>query len=521
MSNELVNGALHPVGEAKSPLAGRIEGLADPVRVETAGGCVHVEWDPEAPVTPIGQLVFFAQFLEVSGHFTALCADVPLERTSPNAPAPRDVLGTAVLGVLCGQKRYAHLGALRFDPVNPGLLGMSKVVSEDSVRRFFAALEPPAAAGWLSGHLRQCWEGLLTTPWVLDVDTTIKPIYGHQEGATKGYNPQKPGRPSHAYHTYFIGRARICLDVEVEEGRHHAAKHGHAGLWRLLDELAPSLRPVAIRGDLAYGEENFLRQCEEHGQGYLFKLRQSPKVKELIRALERQSGWSDAGQGFEGLGGELKLKAWSRLRRVVVLRRPRVRPAGEAGALPLLEAGGLRVDPSTAYEFMVLVTSLALPVESLAQMYRDRADVENCFDELKNQWGWGGFTTADLARSRSMARLVALVYNWWSVFVGLVEPRRHAEAITSRPALLAGVARVIRSARQTTLLVTSTHAQAAENSQRLSAVSRFLASLAAAAEQLTRPERWRRILSAAFARFFDGELIPPLPNSLPGPAYAA
>ena len=31
----------------------------------------------------------------------------------------------------------------------------------------------------------------------------------------------------------------------------------------------------------------------------------------------------------------------------------------------------------------------------LAQLYRDRADADNGFDELKNQWGWGGFTTQD------------------------------------------------------------------------------------------------------------------------------
>jgi len=35
---------------------------------------------------------------------------------------------------------------------------------------------------------------------VLDVDTTIKPLYGEQEGAELGYNPHKPGRPSHCYH---------------------------------------------------------------------------------------------------------------------------------------------------------------------------------------------------------------------------------------------------------------------------------------------------------------------------------
>ena len=32
--------------------------------VETFGGRVHVEWDPESSVTPLGQLAFFIEFLK-------------------------------------------------------------------------------------------------------------------------------------------------------------------------------------------------------------------------------------------------------------------------------------------------------------------------------------------------------------------------------------------------------------------------------------------------------------------------
>ncbi len=72
----------------------------------------------------------------------------------------------------------------------------------------------------------------------------------------------------------------------------------------------------------------------------------------------------------------------------------------------------------------------------LRQLYRDRADCENSFDELKNQWDWGGFTTRDLKRCRLMAGCVALVFNWWNLFVRLADPNHHREAITSRPLLL-------------------------------------------------------------------------------------
>ena len=108
----------------------------------------------------------------------------------------------------------------------------------------------------------------------------------------------------------------------------------------------------------------------------------------------------------------------------------------------------------------VLVTSLDEEVLTLAQLYRDRADSENPFDELKNQWGWAGFTTRDLARCRTMARFIALVYNWWNLFVRLAKPDKHLEAITSRPLLLSAIAERCRHARQTTLRVASSHAKA-------------------------------------------------------------
>jgi hypothetical protein len=60
---------------------------------------------------------------------------------------------------------------------------------------------------------------------------------------------------------------------------------------------------------------------------------------------------------------------------------------------------------------VVLVTTLRDELFTLEQHSRNRADMENVFDELKNQWGWGGYTTKDLTRCQVMARQMALIYN--------------------------------------------------------------------------------------------------------------
>ena len=74
----------------------------------------------------------------------------------------------------------------------------------------------------------------------------------------------------------------------------------------------------------------------------------------------------------------------------------------------------LKDEATQAYEYAVLVTNANYELQAIAQLYRDRADCENGFDELKNQWGWGGFSTQDIERCQTSARSVALIYNWWS-----------------------------------------------------------------------------------------------------------
>lgn len=486
----------HSLGEALRPPSAAGTPTSAPFPVDTHGRRFHVEWDPQAPVTPLGQLVFFSQFLATAGLFSDWVKDCPLRFCSPNAPTLTNLLGTITLSVLAGQFRYSHITGLRADTVNPIGLGMTKVCSEDSVRRAFAQADAQACVRWQTQALRQTWLPALRHPWVLDLDVTVKPIYGHQEGAEIGYNPHKPGRPSHAYHTLMIRNLRLVLDVEVHSGKEHAAGHGRTNLWRLWESLPPECRPALICGDASYGQEALLADCEAREQKYLFRQRQTKGVKDLVRVLEAQGGWRETLNGWQALEGTLQLTGWTRRRRVVVLRRQRARTAGPvclpgAEQEPQLELIG--ESRAIGHEYQVLVTNLTLAVLGVADLYRQRADSENAYDELKNQWGWGGYVSRDWLRCQVAARNVALIYNWWSLFVACADPSRGREAITSRPLLLSAVGRLTESGRQLRLSLTSMHAQAGYAQGLLSGISLFLSGLRNTAEQLSPAECWERI----------------------------
>src|SRR5215469_7367603 len=245
----------------------------------------------------------------------------------------------------------------------------------------------------------------------------------------------------------------------------------------------------------------------------VFKLKQSLNVKRLIAKLLGNDRWVDAGQKWQGLDTELQLSGWSRKRRVVVLRRPLREGLSEKNKSPNRASQQMSLELPEAlyggvlYEYAVLVTSLRDEVRTIAQHYRDRGDSENNFDELKNQWGWAGFTTHDRNRCQVMARITALVYNWWTVFMRLGIPDKHAEAITSRPLALHGIARRTRHGNQTKVEVTSRHSRASAIATALSQVSGFLKRIKASAEQLSQTARWRLILSAAFQYFLFGKVL--------------
>ena len=516
MSKEEQGVQAHPLGEVE--IAGN-QGAESVTSLDTFAGKIHVKWSPEATVSSLGLMPFFIEFLKTSGLLDKWVEDCPLHYTSANAPEKRNVLGTLLLAVLAGHGRYAHINAIRGDGINAELLGMTRVASEDSVRRGMKALDEAASGEWMKKHLKASYEPLLQEPWVLDVDTTVKPLYGHRQDAKVGYNPTKPGRPSHAYHSYFAANIRMVLDMEVQAGNQTAPLYAQPELWVFLDGLSERDRPVFLRGDSHWGAEKAMVGAEERGLGYLFKLKQSANVKKLIGQIFRKEEWLEAGQQWQGREEVLRLSGWSKERRVVVLRRPlKSQPAAEAETVSKKKskrkaAQQLTLDlpeltyQGVQYEYAVLVTSLPDEVRTVAQHYRDRGDAENNFDELNNQWGWAGFTTQDRKRCQIMGRIIALVYNWWTIFMRLGIPDKHAEAITSRPLALHGIARQTRHGNQTTVEITSTHAKASQIAEILTKVSGFLKRIKATAEQLTQGERWKLILSAAFRQFQGGKII--------------
>jgi hypothetical protein len=127
--------------------------------------------------------------------------------------------------------RDAPSTAIRHDSIHPTLLGVAQLVSEDAARRTLARMVDSSGVAGLDRPLAMTPPPVLTTPWILDLDATVQCRSGKQEGAGGGYNPQKPGRPSHRDHSAMMATTRLALAVDVLPGNEMAPSHHMPGSW--------------------------------------------------------------------------------------------------------------------------------------------------------------------------------------------------------------------------------------------------------------------------------------------------
>ena len=112
---------------------------------------------------------------------------------------------------------------------------------------------------------------------------------------------------------------------------------------------------------------------------------------------------------------------------------------------------------------------------------------ENVFDEMKNQWGWSGFTAHSPKQTALFAGMAVIAANLWNVFTRLGDDGTHHEAVTSRPLLQSCIARLSRHARQGIVTIYTATSERARETYR--AISTFLSRISSASLGPLRPLR--------------------------------
>jgi hypothetical protein len=203
------------------------------------------------------------------------------------------------------------------------------------------------------------------------------------------------------------------------------------------------------RGALGSGHDAVMSWHEEVAERpqYLFKLKLTSRVRAALGQV-REKSWQGCAtlQTCQVAKGLIQLTGWKTARRVIFARK-----------LPGVIRGPENAEfwDRHKHEFAVYVTNLPTTCNAwqIQELYRQRADTENVFDELTNQWGFSGFAAKSRATTELAARLLLLVYNLWVLFVRFIVPQKHNEAKRGRRWFLLIAGRLVESGCQKKLQV--------------------------------------------------------------------
>jgi len=116
----------------------------------------------------------------------------------------------------------------------------------------------------------------------LDVDSTILCRYGAQEGSLKGYNPKKPGRPSHHPLVAFLAEGRRLLWATLRSGNSGSANGCVEFLKQALMVLPDGQRIGLVRADAGFFEKRLLEYLESQELPYIIVARLTAVVRKLV-----------------------------------------------------------------------------------------------------------------------------------------------------------------------------------------------------------------------------------------------
>lgn len=373
-------------------------------------------------VTPFGGLVVFLEFLRKIGYAEAVQKHLPFGLTSPNAIPPAQTFTAFVLSVLAGARRFAHAGWLRADEALRQILGIVRFPSDDTIRNFFKRFRHAQVYGFYSGLWR--WQiGRLPVRaegYSLDLDSTVFERYGRQQGALKGHNPRKHGRPSHHPLVAVLAEAHFILHGWLRSGNCGVARGVEEFLKEALALLSTQHGIRVVRADAGFFDEKLLSFLEERRLPYIVVARLTRWVK---REAMRVEAWRALDENFSVGEFRLQLYGWDRERRFVVIRE-QLREEQDSAGKKLLEVPG--------FTFRILVTSCSAAPEEVWRDYHQRADVENRIAELKLDLAADDFCLHEFFATEAAFCAVLLLFNLLVEFQRMSGSKQYRQPATLR-----------------------------------------------------------------------------------------
>jgi len=170
-------------------------------------------------ITPWGGMIFLKQMLQKIG-FRELIEnnpDLPVSGSNRGYKTST-IIESFITSIWCGANRFLHTEVTRHDTTLGKIFDWKHTPGQDTYKRFFSKFDIGTNQRVFTSLFSWFFENLSFDTFTLDIDSSVMTRYGEQEGAKKGYNPQKRGRASHHPLIAFIADVKLVANMWLRSG---------------------------------------------------------------------------------------------------------------------------------------------------------------------------------------------------------------------------------------------------------------------------------------------------------------
>ena len=363
-------------------------------------------------ITPFGGLSLFLKMLDRC-HFDEqlVKSGIPSQGSNRGYNPVQIILGLFA-GVWCGASRFGHLDIVRYDTALCNLLGWNRGADHRAYQRYLNKFSQATNQRVFSELFSWFFSELVFDNYTLDFDSTVMVREGSQEGAAKGYNPKRPGRPSHHPLLAFVSDVRMIANYWLRPGNTSASTNYLSFLEDTLSRLQDK-RVGLIRMDSGFFSGNILGYLEQRQLSYIIACRLNNRIK---YSLTHEKTWVEVADGLEIAETTYQAEHWDSPRRIVMVRQEvEKRPKAAGKQVRQLELFGDEQDFGK-YRYSCFVTNLALPAKIVYDSYRGRGDSENRIKELKYDFSIDDFVSHNFRATEACGNFIVMAYNFMSLF---------------------------------------------------------------------------------------------------------
>jgi Transposase DDE domain group 1 len=396
-------------------------------------------------LSPFGGLLALIKFLDlVNFHKIFNSAYQPTTR-EPKLGHYSMMVGIVML-LFIGFNRIWHFVYIRLDAMLCGFFNLSRLPAASTFWRYVDNLGINQARSLLKviSILRErVWQlcDLQYAQIRINIDTTVKTVYGNQQGARKGHNSKHRGKEGLRPILCFIEETREYLMGKLRKGTTVTGKEAAKFIAAISSQLPGCVQDVLLRADGEFLCWESVKAAMDAGFKFIIANRGCTPTFDphsWYRPFKRKD--------IEYNSCIYQPAGWPQPCRFVVMRI--LKELKESSSQP--QQCVLFEDDK--YTYRIFCTDLAGPAHQVIDEYDKRADVENLVGEAKRE-GLDMIPSAKFKSNYAFFQIVMLAYNIWRYMKMIAQKSISAKSSSSGSSLKGIMTNTVRIARLKLLFI--------------------------------------------------------------------